>query len=142
MATTVQSNLVPIAISSDSGSTYKTIVCKKGYTFNGSTSTTKEETDCGVFTGIGANEWSFDFDGIVNTSPASTEFSYEDLLGFWSAQTALKVKVQTPTSGSPGVDFYMQGDVYLTSLTQTNSVGSLIQFSGTFTGTGTLDITP
>lgn len=142
MATTVQSNLVPIAISSDGGSTYKNIVCKKGYTFNGSTSTTKEETDCGTFTGLGANEWSFDFDAVVNTTPSSGEFSYEDILGFWVAQTALKVKVQYPTSGSPGGDFYMQGDVYLSSLTQTNSVGSLIQFSGTFSGTGTLDNTP
>lgn len=138
--TTVQSNLVPISLSSDSGSTYKTVVCKKSVNFKGSTSTTKEETDCGVLVGIGANEWSFDVEAIVNTTPASTEFSYEDILGFWSAQTALLVKYQYPTSGTPGGDFYHQGTVYITDLSQANSVGNLLTFSMTLSGTGTLDI--
>lgn len=140
--TTLQSNLVPVALSSDSGTTYKTVTCKKGWTFNHDTSTTVEETDCGSLTGLGSNTWSVDFEGVMNTSPASTELSAEDILGFASAQTSLLIKVQYPTSGSPGTDLYAQGAGYITNLRITNSVGSLMSFSFTFSGTGTLDITP
>ena len=138
--TTLQSNLVPISLSSDAGVTYKTIVCNKGWTFNGSTSTTKEETDCGVLTGIGANEWSFDIDGVVNTTPGTTEFSAEDLAGFWAGQTALKIKAEYPAV--TGTDLYLQGDVYITSFKITKAVGSLLTYTATFTGTGTIDNTP
>lgn len=140
--TTLQSNLVPISLSSDSGTTYKTVTCKKGWTFNHDISTTEEETDCGTLTGLGSNKWSFDIEGVMNTSPASTEVSAEDLLSFSSAQTSLLVKAQYPTSGSPGTDLYAQGAGYITNLKITNSVGSLMTFSATFKGTGTLDITP
>lgn len=139
--TTVQSNLVPIYLSADSGSTYKSVVCKKSASFKGSTSTTEEETDCGILLGIGANKWSFDVEAIVNTTPASTEMSYEDILGYWQAQTALLVKYQYPTSGSPGADFYHQGTVYITDISQANSVGNLLSFTITLSGTGTLDVT-
>lgn len=139
--TTLQSNLVPLKISSDGGTTYKSIVCKKSWTFNHSTSTTKEETDCGVLLGIGANEWGFDIEGVVNTTPTGgSEVSAEDLMSLASAQTALKVKLDYPASA--GTDLYAVGDCYLTSFKITNSVGSLMTFSGTLSGTGTLDITP
>ncbi len=138
--TTLQSNLVPINISSDGGSTYKAIVCKKSWTFNGDTSTTEEETDCGTLTGIGSNKWSFDFEAVMNTTPASSEFSTEDLLGFWVGQTALKVKAYYPIT--PGTDIYLQGDCYLTSFKINNQVGNLMTCSGTLTGTGQLDNTP
>lgn len=140
--TTLQSNLVPIALSSDSGSTYKNVVCKKGWTLNHDTGTTKEETDCGTLVGVGSNDWSFDFEGVMNTTPASTELSAEDILGFASAQTLLLIKAQYPTSGSPGTDLYAQGQGYITNLKISNTVGSLMQFTFTFSGTGTLDITP
>lgn len=139
--TTVQSNLVPILLSSDSGTTYKSVVCKKSWSFTNETSTSKEETDCGVLVGVGANSWSFDVEGVINTTPGSTEVSAEDLLGFSAGQTSLLVKAQYPTSGSPGADFYMQGACYITNFKITNSVGSLMTFTATITGTGTLDVT-
>jgi hypothetical protein len=44
-------------------------------------------------------------------------------------------------SGS-GTDLYATGKAYLTNLKIANSVGSLMTFTGTISGTGTLDITP
>lgn len=141
--TNLQSNLVPIATSADSGTTWLNIVCKSGWTFNHETSTTEDETDCGTLTGIGSNKWSFDVEGVVNTTPTGgSEVSAETLLGYASGQTLLLIRAQYPTSGSPGTDLYASGSGYITNFRVTNSVGSLLKFSLTFTGTGTLDITP
>ena len=139
--TSLQSNLVPISTSVDSGTTWLNIVCKKGWTFNHETSTTEEETDCGTLTGVGSNKWSFDVEGVMSTTPGAGEGSAETLLGYASAQTLLLIRTQYPTSGSPGTDLYASGSAYLTNFRVTNSVGSLMTFSATFSGTGTLDIT-
>lgn len=139
--TTVQSNLVPIAVSTDSGSTYKNVVCKKSWNFNHETSTTSEETDCGTLTGIGSNTWSFDVEGVMNTTPASTELSAEDLLSIAHNQTNVLVRAQYPTSGTPGTDIYIQGSAYITNFRVVNTVGNLMTFTATITGTGVLDIT-
>jgi hypothetical protein len=139
--TTLQSNLVPLKISTDGGTTKKSIVCKKGFTFNHETPITEENTDCGVLIGLGSNKWSFDVEGVVNTTPTSgSEVSYEDLLGIANAQTQIDVYLDHP-SGS-GTDVYASGDAYITNLRFTNQVGSLHTFTATITGTGTLDITP
>jgi len=140
--TTLQSNLVPFYLSADSGTTYEFGVCKKGWTFNHETSTTEEETDCGTLIGLGSNKWSADFEGVLNTTPASGEFGLEDVAGWATAQTQLLIKLTYPTSGgSAGGDLYYQGAGYITNFSVSNSVGSLITFSFTFKGTGTLDIT-
>lgn len=137
--TTLQSNLVPIKISTDDGVTLQSIVCKKSWSFNGTTSVSEEETDCGTLIGLGSNKWSFPFEGVVNTTPTgATEVSAEDLLSIWHNQTQFIVYIDYP-AGSGG-DFYLSGDAYITDFTITNSVGSLMIFSGTITGTGTLDI--
>lgn len=138
--TTIQSNLVPIAVSTDD-ITYKSIVCKKAWNFNGDTTTTQDESDCGVHTGLGANKWTFDFTALINTTPnGATEVSAGTMLGYWSAQTLIYVKVLYPSPG--GTNFYIQGPAYLTSFKLTNQVGSLQEFSGTMTGNASVDITP
>ena len=137
--TTVQSNLIPLAISTD-GSTYYNIVCKKAWNFNGDTTTTSDESDCGVHTGLGANKWTFDFTALMNITPDADQKSAKDLLAYWAAQTLLYIKALYPTS--TGANMYVQGQAYLTSFKLTNQVGSLQEFSGTFTGTNDIDVTP
>lgn len=136
--TTIQSNLVPFAISTDD-ITYKNVVCKKAWNFNGTTPTTTEQTDCGALVSVGSNEWTFDFEMILNTTPnGSTEMSAEDILGIWNAQTYSYVKVLYPDPG--GANFYIQGAGYITSFKLTNQVGNVMSFSGTFSGNGAVDI--
>lgn len=140
--TTIQSNLIPMAVSADD-ITYKNIVCKKSWNFNGDTTVNQDETDCGPHVGLGANKWTVDFTALLNTSPnGATEVSASVMLGYWSAQTLIYVKLQYPTSGSPGTAFYIQGPAYITSFKLVNQVGSLMEFDGTLTGNAAVDITP
>lgn len=138
--TGIQSNLVPVTVSTD-GVTYKSIVCKKAGNFNGTTPTNVEQTDCGPMVGLGSNEWSVDIEGVLNTTPAgSTEVSAKELLDYWNDQTSIYIKMQYPTS--TGANFYIQGEGYITSMKIGVQVGQLVNFSATFSGNGTVDNTP
>jgi hypothetical protein len=135
--TTIQSNQVPLALSTD-GITYKNVVCKKSWNFNGTTAVNSEETDCGIDKGLGASDWSMDFAGVVNKTPtSSTEVSAATLAGWWVNQTLLYIKT---TTGSVANDSYIQGTGYITDYGVQNSVGSLLAFTFTFNGTGTPDM--
>lgn len=138
--TTVQSNLVPIAYSTDDV-TYKNLVCKKAWNWNGDTPVNQEESDCGIHIGLGANAWSFDVELLLNTTPnGSTEVVFKDLLTDWSAQALRYVKVLYPAV--TGTSFYIQGSVYITKFTINNQVGNLVNATLTFTGASSVDIIP
>lgn len=135
--TGVQSNLVPFAVST-TGVTYKNVVCKKSWNFNGTTPTNVEQTDCGPLVGLGSSEWSFDFEGILNTSVAgATEVSAKEMLDYWNNQTLLYAKVLYPNSD--GSNFYIQGSGYITNFKLANQVGNLISFTATLSGNGQVD---
>ena len=139
--TTLQSNLVPIKISTDSGTTKKAVVCKKSWTLGVNTPTSKEQTDCGTLLGLGAVDWGFDFEGVVNTTPTSgSELSAEDLLAIAANQTLVLVYLDYPAAA--GTDLYASGSAYITDFKVTNSVGSLMLFSARVEGTGSIDVTP
>lgn len=137
--TTIQANLVPFALSSDN-ITYKNVVCKKSWNFNGTTATNVEETDCGPLVGLGSNAFTFDFEMVLNTTPDSDQMSAKDVLALWNNQTSSYAKVLYPNPG--GTNFFIQGSGYITSFVLQNTVGSLMTFTGTFSGNGTVDITP
>lgn len=137
--TYAQSNQVPLAISTDGGATWKNVVCKRAWNFNGTTPVNAEETDCGVAKGLGAPDWTKDFEGVVNTTPNSpTEISAKQLADIWLAQTSVKIKT---TTGSGGSNLYIQGDGYVTDYAVQNSVGNLLAFTFTFNGVGLPDFT-
>lgn len=134
----LQSSNVPFYVSTDSGySNTRMIVCKRGLTFTGNTPVTTEDTDCGPIVGIASNQWSFEFDGVVNTTPdIGTQESYEQLLKWWNAQTLLYVRWNYPDSG--GTDFTHKGAAYITNITGAVAQGSAMSFTITFTGQGSL----
>lgn len=138
--TGIQSNLVPVVISTDD-ITYKTITCKKAGNFNGTTPTNVEQTDCGPMVGLGSNEWSVDIEGVLNTAvEGATQVSAKELLGYWNGQTFVYIKIQYPSPG--GTNFYLQGGGYISSFKLGIQTGQLVNFSATFSGNGTVDITP
>lgn len=137
--TTVQANLVPFALSTDDV-TYNNVVCKKSWNFNGTTQTSTEQTDCGPLTAVGSNEFTFDFEMVLNTTPNAGEISAKDVLTIWNNQTYAYAKVLYPNPG--GTNFFVQGGGYITSFVLQNTVGNLMTFTGTFTGNGSVDITP
>ena len=131
--TYVQSNSVALAISQDSGVSYKNVVCKRSAGFNGTTPVNTEETDCGVAKGLGQPDWTMDFEGVVNTTPnGATELSASELSGLWLSQTQVLIKLLTP---------YVQGSGYITDYKTTYATGSLVAFSFTFNGVGNPDLT-
>lgn len=137
--TTIQSNQVPLAISAD-GITYKNVVCKRAWNFNGTTAVNSEETDCGIDKGLGAIDWNMDFEGVLNTTPtSSTEASATVVIGYWLNQTLIYVKTQT--GNGLGGNMYIQGQAYITDFKVSNQVGNLQAFSFTAAGVGVPDIT-
>lgn len=138
--TTVQGSTVPFSISTDSGSTYRTLVCNKAWGFTGDTTVNEDESDCGRHVGIGTAKASFSIEGLYNTTPTSTEISGEELLSLWANKTSFAIKVQYPTSGTPGGDLYIQGSAYLTNYQVNKATNSLISFTGTILIDGNVDI--
>lgn len=135
-----QSELVPLEISSDGGTTWKVLVCRRSSTFNHDTAINEEATDCGTATSPGNNTFGWDFDGVANTSPTSgSQVSWKDLLALATAKTKIKARNM---AGTLGAEWYQAGDVYISSLRQTYATGTSVGFSGTFRGVDDLDITP
>jgi hypothetical protein len=117
------------------------LVCKRGVTFNGTTPVTTEDTDCGPIVGIASNQWSFDIDIIVNTTPdIGTSESYEQLLKWWDAQTPLYVRWNHPDSS--GLNFYHKGQAYITKISGQVQQGNAMNCQVTFTGQGSIDVNP
>ena len=137
--TTFQSNTVPLQLSTDDV-TYKSVVCKRAWNFNGTTPVNTEETDCGVQKGLGSNDWTMDFEGVLNTTPnGATEMAAAEVIGLWLNQTTTYIKTQT--GDGTGNNLYIQGSGYITDFAVQNQVGNLIAFSFTFNGVGNPDIT-
>ena len=141
--TTLLGQNVPITISTDAGSNYRNIVCNKAWGFTGDTSITEDESDCGPHTAVGQAKWSFSFEGLLNTTPESTEVSGEELLSLWANKTSFLIMAQYPASGgSAGTDLYIQGSCYLTNYQVNKTTNGFISFTGTLTGDGNIDVNP
>lgn len=128
------------------GSSYKTLVCLRTSSVNASATVNEDETNCGKLTSVGDASFSFDFDAVCETAPGGSSISYKDLLTVLVNKTKITVRFQNPTvtGSSIGTVYYHQCEAYVTDLTlnQDAAGGAYINFSGTITSTGTLDITP
>jgi predicted secreted protein len=131
---------VKTKISIDAGVTYLDLVCETSGGIEITSSPTTTATKCGTKTAAGVPEWSIPIEGLVETVPAGTEISYEQLLAAIINGTALKVKILTPDPA--GTDFYHQGDCVLTDLSLSLPADDYASFTGTLSGNSTLDITP
>lgn len=138
----IQSTLVPIELSFDSGSTWQTLVCLTQYNLPLETATTQVETFCGTETGLGAQTFNPTGTFVHNTEPLPTQVTYPAMLAAWLNKTSIQFRVQYPGTGSIGSQFYHRGSAYVTSLSPSFQVGQVVQADFTLTGTGTLDITP
>lgn len=137
--TTIQSKAIPLLISTD-GVSYKSIVCKRTWNWQGTKAVNSEETDCGITKGLGAIDWSVDFEGVLNTTPnGATEASFAEVAGYFLNETLLYVKLQT--GDGAGGNMFISGQAYITDFAAQNSVGNLQAFTATFNGQGDPDFT-
>jgi hypothetical protein len=126
------------------GSSYKNLVCLRTSSVNTTVDSTTEQTNCGPLTSVADATMSIDFDAVCEVAPTITQVSYEDLLAAMVGKTLVAVRVQNPvvSGSSAGATYYHQFLGYITSLTLNQSTTEYINFSGTVTSTGIVDVTP
>lgn len=139
----VQGSLQNIEIDVAGGSSYKNLVCLRTSSVNTTIDSTTEQTNCGVLTSVAEPQMTVDFDAICEVAPSISQVSYEDLLAAAVGKTLVTVRVQNPTvtGASTGAAYYHQFSGYITDLTLNQSTTEFINFSGSISSTGTLDIT-
>jgi hypothetical protein len=122
---------------------YKTLVCLRTSSVNTTVDSTTEQTNCGPMTSVADATMTLDFDAICEVSPSGQQISYEDLITVMKLKTAVNVRVQSPafTGSSAGAVYYHQFLGYITSLTWNQATTEFINFSGTITSTGDVDVT-
>lgn len=141
----IQGSVQNIEIDFAPTSTYKTLVCLRTSSVNTTITVNEDETNCGKLTSVGEPGFSFSFDAVCETAPGGTQATYKDCLSAVVNKTKVLVRFQNPTvtGASIGTVYYHQCEAYITDLTlnQDAAGGAYINFSGTITSTGTLDIT-
>jgi hypothetical protein len=126
------------------GTSYKNLVCLRTSSVNTTVDSTTEQTNCGPLTSVADATMSIDFDAVCEVAPTIAQISYEDLLAAMVGKTLIAVRVQNPvvSGSSAGATYYHQFLGYITSLTLNQSTTEYINFSGTVTSTGIVDVTP
>jgi hypothetical protein len=126
------------------GSSYKNLVCLRTSSVNTTVDSTTEQTNCGPLTSVADATMGVDFDAVCEVSPSVSQISYEDLLAAMVGKTLIAIRVQNPvvSGSSAGAAYYHQFLGYVTSLTLNQSTTEFINFSGTVTSTGLVDVTP
>jgi hypothetical protein len=112
---------------------FLTLVCIRNFSVNNELATTSEETNCGTKTSVGNAAVTVDFDAICETSPTTTQISYDDLLQALHSKTLVAVEV---SSASYSHVFA----AYVTSLSLAQEAGAYISFTGTLTSDGMINV--
>lgn len=135
---------VVLEISTDTGTTWKQLICEITNTSNFTRETaTSPLTKCDTataartVTSLGYT-WGFDFDALVDTAPTSTQLTYMDIKTLAVNGTSFLVRRQYDNTGS---EFFESGNCIVTNLSSPAPADGYVGFSGTFTGSGALDIT-
>ena len=139
----IQGSLQNVEIDVAGGSSYKSLVCLRTSSVNTTMDSTSEQTNCGVLTSVSEPQMSVDFDAICEVAPSVSQVSYSSLLTAMVNKTLVTVRVQNPTvtGASTGAAYYHQFSGYITDLTINQSTTEFINFSGSISSSGTLDIT-
>lgn len=140
--TVIPAETMPPQFSADAGTTWLTPVCIDDWTFDGNTTTNEEETFCGKFTSVGAAGGTGTVNALASTTPAAGELSAEMALDWWVTKKSLLYRVQTPASGTPGTDFYMNAPALITNFGINGNAGQNVHYTFTFATQGTIDNTP
>ena len=140
----ISGSLQNVEIDVAGGTSYKNLVCLRTSSVNTTVDSTTEQTNCGPLTSVADATMSIDFDAVCEVAPTIAQISYEDLLAAMVGKTLIAVRVQNPvvSGSSAGATYYHQFLGYITSLTWNQSTAEYINFSGTVTSTGIVDVTP
>lgn len=143
MAVRISSKLMPLELSFDGGTSWKTLVCVSDYTGNLSQSTTETETlTCGTLVSQGAVKFDFSGSAVADLDPAAGLVSMEDLENCILASTEIKARQQYNVSGSVGQYYYKEGTVIVESVNNKQTAADFVKFDFSLKGTGLPTKTP
>lgn len=130
-------------ISTDGGSTWKTIVCLSSSSITGSSASTEKKTRCGVFTTTSNNATTATGSGVAVADAESNEVTYQELQILRDAMTVIKYRRQNAADVAQGITAgeitYSLFDARVTEVTETSNEEGAIEFTWTITSTGTVD---
>lgn len=140
----LRGQLAVLEISTDTGTTWKPLICLLSNDLNMTRETlTAPFTKCDTVNAAQeitptALTWEMPFDALIDDSPTVSQVTYADMLTLMNNGTTVLVRQQYNGSGS---EFYTSGSAILTSLSGTFPADGFMGYSGTFSGSGALDIT-
>jgi len=124
-----------VAISTDGGTSYKTLVCLRTSSVNTTVNITTESTNCGSLSAPGLPSMSLDFDAICETAPSGTQITYSDMLDYCVNRTMILAKFE-----DAGSNYLHEFDGYVSAMTINQATDEFINFSGTIVSNGGLTI--
>lgn len=122
-------------ISTDSGATFKTLVCLTENGFSGTKASSTVDTKCGSLTATGSTDITFTGTGVVDVDPDVTEMSFNDLKALFSSGAEFII-----VEKNVDTTMFLGGAGVLTDLSDTNTQGSFSTFSYTIKINGPLFI--
>jgi len=134
----IQGNLILIKISTDGGTTQKTLICLEDASVGQTSSTNKRTTRCGVKVGISPNEAVISGTFVWDDAPTAAQVSGIDMQGWKKNNTSLHIEVAHSTTPSK---YFVAGTGYLTEMTDDLPSDDVVSSSFTFEVVGTVELT-
>lgn len=124
----ISANDIVLFIKRTSEVTYNTLVCLTGFTVDRNTNEIDAKSFCGPDKLPGAKENGVTFEGQVLEDPDSGKISTDELIDLWTNDDTIDWKIGklVPVEG----DETDSGTGFISKLTKTGSVDSIVTFSG------------
>lgn len=133
----LQGKDVTIQVSTDSGTTYKTLICLETLTVDMSSDVNERTTRCGTKVGVSEPKATMTGTFVWDDAPSTAQVSGADMLTWKNNNTQVLVKAVHTTPSK----LYIQASSYLTSLSLDAPSDDVLSGNFTFNLTGTIDIT-
>ena len=147
MATEIQGIDVrfEVRVSGESDTSWDELVCALDDQAEMDNEVSEVDTRCGTFTGVKEMKGSYSGNAVANADPAvGTEVTYEDVVNWQQGKTLLDFRYYNIAFGAiaEGAAIYQEGTGRFTNSVLTGTTGEAVQFSWTFSPTGTIFLTP
>lgn len=144
MSKEISGTLVVNEISTDSGVTWKVIICEDTSQINGTSSISEKVTKCGTYSATKPDAVKVTGSGVVVGDLVTAQVSYQQLQILRDAATVVLFRRQNSASGtlSAGEITYAKFSAYITEASETSAVGEVSTFNWGVTSTGTIDWDP
>lgn len=143
MATELQGSQIELLLREYNNGTFDEMTCEKTVFLNVTNDVTKESTKCGQFKGIQVADFKLNGEAVFNTSPTSSEVSYDQVLAWQIDRTKVDwiIRNRTATGVVAGDVIRMSGSGYFVNTQFDGSDGQVTKFTWEIEGVGTINDT-